>query len=102
MKLYATTTSERASKGQGGNEFVMINFLAETEKGREVIAEIELVKIDDEAILKYQKLKDNIRIGIAKELQRVKLKGKKQQGENKCKVCGMGSESEPESDDCIF
>lgn len=24
MKLYATTTSERASKGQGGNEFIDI------------------------------------------------------------------------------
>lgn len=24
MKLYATTTSERASKGQGGNKFLMI------------------------------------------------------------------------------
>lgn len=24
MKLYATTTSERASKGQGGNEFLQI------------------------------------------------------------------------------
>ena len=25
MKLYATTTSERASKGQGGNDFLNIN-----------------------------------------------------------------------------
>ncbi len=25
MKLYATTTSERASKGQGGNEYLFIN-----------------------------------------------------------------------------
>jgi hypothetical protein len=25
MKLYATTTSERASKGQGGNDFVKIH-----------------------------------------------------------------------------
>lgn len=25
MKLYATTTSERASKGQGGNDFLEIN-----------------------------------------------------------------------------
>ncbi len=26
MKLYATTTSERASKGQGGNEYIETNF----------------------------------------------------------------------------
>ena len=25
MELYATTTSERATKGQGGNEFIAIN-----------------------------------------------------------------------------
>jgi len=25
MKLYATTTSERASKGQGGNEYICIS-----------------------------------------------------------------------------
>ena len=29
MKLYATTTSERASKGQGGNKFLEINILDE-------------------------------------------------------------------------
>lgn len=27
MKLYATTTSERASKGQGGNEYLNIDIL---------------------------------------------------------------------------
>jgi hypothetical protein len=27
MKLYATTTSERASKGQGGNEFIEIKLM---------------------------------------------------------------------------
>jgi hypothetical protein len=29
MKLYATTTSERASKGQGGNEYLDINITGE-------------------------------------------------------------------------
>jgi hypothetical protein len=29
MKLYATTTSERASKGQGGNEFLRIEVKGE-------------------------------------------------------------------------
>ena len=29
MKLYATITSERATKGQGGNEYLNINILGE-------------------------------------------------------------------------
>lgn len=29
MKLYATTTSERASKGQGGNQFLKIEIIDE-------------------------------------------------------------------------
>lgn len=34
MKLYATTTSERASKGQGGNDFLEINIT--DENGRNI------------------------------------------------------------------
>lgn len=33
MKLYATATSERASKGQGGNDFINVHFKGEREKG---------------------------------------------------------------------
>lgn len=29
MKLYATTTSERATKGQGGNEYINIDLIAD-------------------------------------------------------------------------
>lgn len=32
MKLYATTTSERASKGQGGNEYLFLQVKNEKEK----------------------------------------------------------------------
>lgn len=32
MKLYATTTSERASKGQGGNEFLDIKIYSENQE----------------------------------------------------------------------
>ena len=31
MKLYATVTSERASKGQGGNEYINFNLKDENE-----------------------------------------------------------------------
>ena len=44
MKLYATTTSERASKGQGGNEYVVSEFNVE----REVIGQVELYLFDDD------------------------------------------------------
>ena len=32
MKLYAKTTSERASKGQGGNEFLKVNIYNEKQQ----------------------------------------------------------------------
>ena len=32
MKLYATTTSERASKGQGGNEYIRIHLMNEKKR----------------------------------------------------------------------
>ena len=76
MKLYATTTSERATKGQGGNDLINIQLHAETEKGREVVGELSFINIDNTAIIKFQDIKNGVGIGIAKELKRVKLKGK--------------------------
>jgi len=34
MKLYATTTSERASKGQGGNKYLEIAIQVELDNGK--------------------------------------------------------------------
>lgn len=42
MKLYATTTSERASKGQGGNNFLDIELSIGTAKDSHVIAKVML------------------------------------------------------------
>jgi len=36
MKLYATTTSERASKGQGGNNKIVVNIKIDGEKRMEI------------------------------------------------------------------
>jgi hypothetical protein len=36
MKLYATTTSERASKGQGGNHKLVINLQIDSKKRMEI------------------------------------------------------------------
>jgi len=41
MKLYATTSSERASKGQGGNKFIKIDLQIDGTK-RKSIGTIEL------------------------------------------------------------
>ena len=42
MKLYATTTSERASKGQGGNQFIETVYQVGSAKDSRVVAKIVL------------------------------------------------------------
>jgi hypothetical protein len=46
VKLYATVTSERASKGQGGNEYLIID-LTVGNAAREQIGQVELIYNDD-------------------------------------------------------
>lgn len=79
MKLYATVTSERASKGQGGNEYVYADFSVE----REQVGEIELELLaDGEWLLKYRANElmdwDILRQG---SIDILKTKGKRQKGE---------------------
>ena len=72
MKLYATTTSERASKGQGGNEYL----------------EIEVKNERKEIILELMIENHNGLLGLSYFLDRTKIaslgtisKGKRQKGE---------------------
>jgi hypothetical protein len=60
MKLYATTTTERASKGQGGNDFLNIEIIAEGFEGiptRANLYRISISKMEDNGLycelLKY-------------------------------------------------
>lgn len=46
MLLYAKTTSERASKGQGGNEFVLTEFTVGTPDN--IVGQVELYLFDDD------------------------------------------------------
>ena len=46
MKLYATVSSERATKGQGGNQFLEIEIKAEKLKGIPTRANIYRLNID--------------------------------------------------------
>jgi len=59
MKLYATTTSERASSGQGGNRFLTIDILVEnrtTPKAR-VYVTPEYIRIVNEETRETAKFK---------------------------------------------
>ena len=74
MKLYATTTSERATKGQGGNEKLEIVLTAENPDRRE------------EFKITYQKDKDFTHLCVyshekGENILAVKTKGKQQTGE---------------------
>lgn len=71
MKLYATTTSERATKGQGGNQRIDIQLHGENSQELGVIA------------LRYNAEKEiyflnYLHDGIIKNIFHIKEKGKKQ------------------------
>lgn len=72
MKLYATVTSERASKGQGGNEYVNINCTYKDGGETKTLSRLNLV-IEGNEVKLYA---DNHGV-IASST----LKGKQQKGE---------------------
>ena len=90
MKLYATTTSERASKGQGGNKRLDIQLTVGNSQQREPAGAISMREIEKDkfSIIYWQK-------GEGKNLAIIDLqeKAKKQKGE-KCKKCGAELNSE--------
>jgi hypothetical protein len=60
MKLYATTTSERASKGQGGNDYLDIIINQEKENICRVYLngqDVDILRYSDGAIFKLHELK---------------------------------------------
>jgi hypothetical protein len=77
MKLYAKTTSERASKGQGGNKFLNIDITV-GERDYQVDAGRVAVREDGNwfYIDYYEPSKDE-----GKNLLTIEQKGKKQKGE---------------------
>ena len=88
MKLYATVTSERASKGQGGNEYIIVNFTV----NHELVGQVELYLYDDderheaddnEWLLKFRRYEDeDFNILVQGHTPSGKeMKGKKQKGE---------------------
>jgi len=87
MKLYATVTSERARKGQGGNEYIEINITAD----RKSLLEISVSEKSKEWVIEvWDRNNKNHSFSIPTEnaIQEnmAKLaKGKKQKGE--CVEC---------------
>lgn len=100
MKLYATTTSERASKGQGGNEYLEIEL--SIDGGSQTVGYIYLNVNEDiknhgdkqnEWLVQYTPNKDTdpdiIAQGHYTPKKTATLKGNKQKGEHMhCKNCG--------------
>jgi len=89
MKLYATTTSERASKGQGGNKWLYVELKAEGVNGiptRQDLYSIQMEIIDKELSIKIHDYSTNEIITLIP-----KEKGKSQKGE-----CNCGSSELPQ------
>jgi len=80
MKLYATTTSERASKGQGGNKY--INFEITAGENQTVMLYGQLVCEETETENIYRLWNGDICVDTLRE-----SKGKQKKDE-KCPKCG--------------
>lgn len=73
MKLYATTTSERASKGQGGNEYINGVFTCD----EDIVIQVRICSYDDE----NWRLQITTPEGTSFQTYPKQTKGKKQKGE---------------------
>lgn len=80
MKLYATTTSERASKGQGGNKYVNIEMYVGESKNPMFIGKVKMYIENGVYCVDYYPGYDQSDI---KSLARFKMeiKGEKKKGE---------------------
>lgn len=86
MKLYATVTSERASKGQGGNNFLDIVLQVGDAKTPHTIGMITLTQIKGHWLLRYGA--DNTEEWqVLAEGEITTGKGEQKKGDI-CKLCG--------------
>lgn len=81
MKLYATITSERASKGQGGNKYLFVDIMAGSSKNSERIAILRVEVEGERWRLRLRRPNGEYINDWSGE-----LKGKKQKGECRC-IC---------------
>ena len=89
MKLYATTTSERASKGQGGNDFLITQI---KDKNQDELLTVHItcakshLRGEHYNIYVYNPQGEYIAINHNEGFGELEQKGKKQKGEL-CQVC---------------
>lgn len=91
MKLYATVTSERASKGQGGNKYLNVEILVGDKRRPTVLAQFTAEHKDDIDGMGagYALYDHNSRDNIYWVLDEEETKGEKQKGECKCYRMGF-------------
>lgn len=103
MKLYATTTSERASKGQGGNRYLKTVFTIDKQEDEQLNVNMR-VRDDDNNIVDILIVRhnhiDKSKTIIYQDKFQIRTKGKNQKGE-KCEHYGCGNFAESGSDYCI-
>lgn len=92
MKLYATVTSERASKGQGGNEFVRIELTTNDFGSLRKLDEFTLADDEVLGLILYDKNGN-----VLKKYGPRTEKGEKQKGEV-CDYCGTKEGSKKHCD----
>lgn len=95
MKLYATTTSERASKGQGGNEYLNIDLFVGSAKESMPIGTISLISKD---INTFELLWQSRAKPTTQEIiETIELKGKSQKGEEDKYSCSCNEGGKTEN-----
>ena len=92
MKLYATTTSERASKGQGGNDFLEIKV---QDKNKHTFLEVTIIPVDDIIVMKGYWVDDENKRSERYFQYETKVKGERQREDDNCRVIQNFGEQHP-------
>lgn len=96
MRLYATVTSERASKGQGGNKYLDIDIFTTSKEN--ATHRIKAVYNDDGMItVSFTAIffGGEKTLAIDTIYTDVPIKGERQKGEKRCDFCGNTKEEFP-------
>lgn len=100
MKLYATVSSERASKGQGGNEYIDVDLFGDKHDGPDALLARLVLMVDANNPKKYVLVED---VSYRSHLltikcanvwgERIETKGERQKGEKENRFCVHCGES---------
>ncbi len=82
MKLYATITSERATKGQGGNDYLDIDIFCGSADNSVTLAKLTVRPSENDGYILVDHT-DEVLAELTKEQLKAPTKGKRQKGELK-------------------